>query len=359
MKKIINNLIYDTVCGVDCLFHIFPALHTFITTYTGISGKTIAGIPEFFAVTTLDGQQIDYYDSETESLVPRQEWMKEYASKELWKEDTEIREQVQQTYKNNIAVLMQRFNQTGGVHVYQRMYGCGWADETGESYGFDQYGYDGEDYVTLDVKKGRYTAATPQAMESTAKWNNDSSQLEFLQQHYEYECVYWLRFFINSRKAPLESKGTPEVSLLQSSSSPVVQCHATGFYPSAMTITWLRNGQEHDEDVDLGETLINEDGTFQRTSTLNIDPDDWKKHRYVCVVEHKGKTIQKVLTEDEIKNNKSKLIIVWYSLEAKKKKKKIFILALLQFQFYEFYLMMITNNLFFLILIIYFISYLF
>uniref|UniRef100_A0A672Q575 Ig-like domain-containing protein n=1 Tax=Sinocyclocheilus grahami TaxID=75366 RepID=A0A672Q575_SINGR len=306
-------------------------LHTFITTYTGISGKTIAGIPEFFAVTTLDGQQIDYYDSETESLVPRQEWMKEYASKELWKEDTEIREQVQQTYKNNIAVLMQRFNQTGGVHVYQRMYGCGWADETGESYGFDQYGYDGEDYVTLDVKKGRYTAATPQAMESTAKWNNDSSQLEFLQQHYEYECVYWLRFFINSRKAPLESKA-PEVSLLQSSSSPVVQCHATGFYPSAMTITWLRNGQEHDEDVDLGETLINEDGTFQRTSTLNIDPDDWKKHRYVCVVEHKGKTIQKVLTEDEIKNNKSKLIIVWYSLvilihisvRGQKKKKKNF-----------------------------------
>uniref|UniRef100_A0A672Q5N6 Ig-like domain-containing protein n=1 Tax=Sinocyclocheilus grahami TaxID=75366 RepID=A0A672Q5N6_SINGR len=296
------------------------ALHTFITTYTGISGKTIAGIPEFFAVTTLDGQQIDYYDSETESLVPRQEWMKEYASKELWKEDTEIREQVQQTYKNNIAVLMQRFNQTGGVHVYQRMYGCGWADETGESYGFDQYGYDGEDYVTLDVKKGRYTAATPQAMESTAKWNNDSSQLEFLQQHYEYECVYWLRFFINSRKKILNLFLTfifflaPEVSLLQSSSSPVVQCHATGFYPSAMTITWLRNGQEHDEDVDLGETLINEDGTFQRTSTLNIDPDDWKKHRYVCVVEHKGKTIQKVLTEDEIKNNKSKLIIVWYSV---------------------------------------------
>ncbi|KAL0161575.1 hypothetical protein M9458_045300, partial [Cirrhinus mrigala] len=74
-------------------------------------------------------------------------------------------------------------------------------------------------------------------------------------------------------------------------SSPVV-CHATGFYPSGVAIYWLENGQDHDEDVELGELLPNADGTFQKTSTLNVPPDEWKKNHYVCEVQHRGKSIQ-------------------------------------------------------------------
>ncbi len=100
------------------------------------------------------------------------------------------------------------------------------------------------------------------------------------------------------------------MSLLQKDSSSLVSCHVTGFYPSGITITWLRNGQDHDEDVDLGELLPNVDGTFQKTSTLYIQPDEWKKNQFDCVVEHKGRTIRKILTEDEIKSNRSKFLIV-------------------------------------------------
>ncbi len=170
----------------NCLF-VCSELHTFTTTYTEIYGQTIAGIPEFSAVTTLDGEQIDYYDSEIKKLIPRQDWMKEFASTDMWKEDTEIRERVLQTNKINIHVLMERFNQSrgelqyyilqfymsknyliqknsrsydshffsSGVHTYQRMYGCGWDDQTGASEGFDQHSYDGEDFISLDVKELR------------------------------------------------------------------------------------------------------------------------------------------------------------------------------------------------------------
>ncbi|KAL0147518.1 hypothetical protein M9458_057184 [Cirrhinus mrigala] len=227
-----------------------------MTTYTGINRQTVAGIPEFFAVTTLDGQQIDYYDGEIKKLIPRQDWMKEFASTNTWKEDTEIRQQVQQIYKNNIAALMEQFNQTRGVHTYQRMYGCDWDDETGYFQGFDEYGYDGEDYVKLDLRELRYITAVQQGFITVVK-----------------------------RIPPLR------------------WCHVTGFYPSGVTITWLRNGQDHDEDVDLWELLPNEDGTFQKTSTLHVPPEEWKKDQYVCVVEHMGKTIQKILTEGKIKNS--------------------------------------------------------
>uniref|UniRef100_A0A673HTX3 Ig-like domain-containing protein n=1 Tax=Sinocyclocheilus rhinocerous TaxID=307959 RepID=A0A673HTX3_9TELE len=293
-------------------FYMFKS-HTFITTYTGINGHTIEGIPEFSAVTTLDGRQIDYYDSEIKKLIPRQDWMKEFASTDTWKEDTEIRQQVQQIYKNNIHVLTERFNQSHGVHTYQRMYGCGWDDQTGASEGFDQYGYDGEDYVALDVKELRYMTPVPQGFITMAKWNNDRPQLKFLQQYYGHDCVYWLKQFLPLRKVDLERRA-PKVSLLQKDFSSPVECHATGFYPSAVTITCLKNGQDHDEDVDLGELLPNVDGTFQKSSTLNIRPEESKTNQYVCVVEHEGRTIQKILTEDEIKSNTSNLLIVWETL---------------------------------------------
>ncbi|XP_016360506.1 major histocompatibility complex class I-related gene protein-like [Sinocyclocheilus anshuiensis] len=281
---------------------VYSESHTFITTYTGINGQTIEGIPEFSAVTTLDGRQIDYYDSEIKKLIPRQDWMKEFESTDTWKEDTEIRQQVQQIYKNNIHVLIERFNQSHGVHTYQRMYGCDWDDQTGASEGFDQYGYDGEDYVALDVKELRYMTAVPQGFITMAKWNNDRHQLEFLRQYYGHDCVYWLKHFLPLRKVDLERRA-PEVSLLQKDPSSPVECHATGFYPAAVTIIWLRNRQDQDEEVDLGELLPNEDGTFQKASTLSIRPEELKKNQFVCVVEHEGRAFQKILTDDEIKSN--------------------------------------------------------
>ncbi|XP_016101552.1 HLA class I histocompatibility antigen, B-73 alpha chain-like, partial [Sinocyclocheilus grahami] len=193
---------------------------------------------------------------------------------------------------------------SSGVHTYQRMYGCDWDNQTRASEGFDQYSYDGEDYVTLDVKELRYITPVQQGIITMLKWNNDRAQLELLRQYYQHECVHWLKHFLTLRKVDLERRA-PEVSLLQKDPSSPVVCHATGFYPAAVTITWLRNGQDHDEDVDLGELLPNVDGTFQKSSTLNIRPEESKKNQYVCVVEHEGNTIQKILRKDEIKSNNS------------------------------------------------------
>ncbi len=102
-------------------------------------------------------------------------------------------------------------------------------------------------------------------------------------------CLFFLfHIFFNNLVSPV----SPQVSLLQKSSSSRVLCHATGFYPKEVTISWQKNGQDHDEDVDLGELLPNEDGTFQKTSTITVTPDELKKNEYSCVVEHQDKTIR-------------------------------------------------------------------
>ncbi|XP_073700695.1 major histocompatibility complex class I-related gene protein-like [Garra rufa] len=275
-------------------------LHTFTTFYTEINGQTIAGIPEISSVAVLDGQQIDYYDSEIKKLILRQDWMKEFASGDRFKEYTGIRERIQQTNKINITVLMKQLNHWHGVHTYQRMYGCEWDDKTNISHGFDEHGYNGENFLSLDLKYSMYFASVWRGVRTMIKWNDDSEQLELLKQYYEDECVDWLKYFLTLRKLGLERRA-PEVSVLHRNTSSPVLCHVTGFYPSAVNITWLRNEEELDEDVEFGDLLPNEDGTFQKTVALHVAPDEWKKNEYFCLVEHEGNAVW--MAKDELKSN--------------------------------------------------------
>ncbi|XDV22985.1 hypothetical protein PO909_027723 [Leuciscus waleckii] len=216
-------------------------LHRFITTYTGINGQTAAGTPEFSAVTTLDDQQIDYYDSNIKKLIPKQDWMKEFAS-------TDIHQKISLYVKRHKEEQYPTLS-LSGVHMDQRMYGCEWDDKTGDSQGFDQYGYDGEDFISLDLKENRYITSVPQASPTVMKWNNDREQLEYLKQYYDYECVLFPVLYL--------LLDPPKVSLLQKNPD-YYTCHVTGFLFRNTSISWMESG----------DTLPNEDGTFQRRVTL-------------------------------------------------------------------------------------------
>ncbi|KAK3520900.1 hypothetical protein QTP86_002458, partial [Hemibagrus guttatus] len=59
----------------------------------------------------------------------------------------------------------------------------------------------------------------------------------------------------------------PTASVFQKHSPyPEVVCHATGFFPKAVNISWRKDGEDLNEDVELRETLPNQDGSFQKHS---------------------------------------------------------------------------------------------
>ncbi|KAL1252034.1 hypothetical protein QQF64_019830 [Cirrhinus molitorella] len=281
---------------------VYSELHTLMTAFTGIRSQNLPGPPETFAVTTLDEQQIDYYNNDTGTLVPKQDWMKKVASTN-WEEYTKFRKNMQDTFNNNILDLMQPFRQSDGVHTYQRMYGCDWDDETGNQRVFDHYGYDGEDFIKLNIENGIYIASIQQAELTVKKWNNDRKQLE--SEKNKNDCVFLLKELVHLSNGIIERKESPQVSLLQKNPDYYVLCHVTGFHSRNTTITWRENGQAINDSSKLvksGKILPNGDGTFQKNVTLYVLPDKWRKDQYVCVVKHKSlaKPIQKILTKEEI-----------------------------------------------------------
>ncbi|KAK2887687.1 hypothetical protein QQF64_013067 [Cirrhinus molitorella] len=281
----------------------YAGTHSLKYYYTAVSGDI--DFPEFTAVGLVDDEQFMYFDSNIKKTVPKTEWIRQNEGADYWNRETEIDIVQHQVFKNNIQIAKERFNQSRGVHTLQEMYGCEWDDQTGATNAFKQYGYDGEDLLFFDIKEMRYITPVIQGIPTILKWNNDRGLLENDKYYYSTVCIEWLQKYLQYGKSSLEKTVSPQVSLLQKSSSSPVTCHATGFYPSRITITWMRNGQEHHEDVELGELLPNEDGTFQKTSTITVTPDELKKNKYSCVVEHQGKSV----TQDVIRTKKGDSVL--------------------------------------------------
>ncbi|XP_054461627.1 major histocompatibility complex class I-related gene protein-like [Anoplopoma fimbria] len=263
------------------------SLNIFMTATSGVPN-----FPEFVGVAMVDEVQVGYCGSNMKTAEPKQDWVRD-----LMKDDPQHLQWYslqcigyQQFFRANIDGLKQRLNQTGGRrHILQKMDGCEWDDETGEVTGFNQYGYDGEDFLALDLQTLTWTAPKQQAFTTKLRWDADKTRLEYNKHYFIHECPDFLKKYLNYGRSFLQRTDLPSVSLLQKTPSSPVSCHATGFYPDRAMMFWRKDGEEIHEDVDHGEILPNHDGSFQMSVDLNLSsvaPEEWR--RYDCVFHLSG-----------------------------------------------------------------------
>ncbi|XP_015237961.1 PREDICTED: major histocompatibility complex class I-related gene protein-like [Cyprinodon variegatus] len=285
MKKLLSFVV---LLGIT-LHNVAAVKHSLRYFRTATYG--VPGFPEFVAVATINEVQMGYYDSNIKTVKPKQDWMMKLFEKNpnhlKWYSQRCL--QSQHVFKADMNSLKQRLNLTEGPYTLQIMNGCEWDEETGEIRGYNQYGYNGEDILALDLKNLTWTALKPQAVLTKLTWDTEKARLEHNKKFCIYICPDWLKRYVNHGRSFLQKKERPSVSLLQRTPTSMLTCHATGFYPESADVFWRRDGEEIHEGVEKGEILANNDGTFQMSVEFNVSsvqPEDWK--RYDCVFKFSG-----------------------------------------------------------------------
>ncbi|GAA6102397.1 H-2 class I histocompatibility antigen, alpha chain-like, partial [Tachysurus ichikawai] len=134
----------------------FTDTHSLQYMYTALTSGI--NVPEFTAVVLVDEEQFVYYDSNIRKMIPKTEWIQKFSADDpdYWNREIERMQNDQEDYKVDKASLMHRFNQTTGVHTLQRMCGCE-LDDSGTAGGYNQFGYDGVDFISLDLNTETWT----------------------------------------------------------------------------------------------------------------------------------------------------------------------------------------------------------
>ncbi|XP_060738554.1 H-2 class I histocompatibility antigen, Q10 alpha chain-like isoform X2 [Tachysurus vachellii] len=187
------------------------------------------------------------------------------------------------------------FNNTKGAHTVQWTYSCDLKDDNTTG-GNLQYVFDGKDFMSLNLTSATWITSTF----IKTKWDGNGKKTKYWKDFLERECTNWLKKVMKCSREILERNVRPEALVFQKHwFSPEVVCHATGFFPKAVTISWTKDREEVHDDVELRETLPNQDGSFQKRSIMNVSAEELQKHNYTCVIQHSSLEKELVLNVSE------------------------------------------------------------
>ncbi|NXS85856.1 HA1F protein, partial [Erpornis zantholeuca] len=245
------------------------------------------GLPRFMATGYLDGIPIASYNSERGRVEPRTLWMEAGAEPGYWDTETEINKRYQHVDPIDLDMLQRQYNQSRGLHTLQVVSGCDLLSN-GSIRGSDRYGYDGRDFISFDLGSESFVAADDTAQIIKRLWESDGITVPELKHELGHTCVEVLKKHLKYGQEALESKVAPSVHVSGKVEHEILtlSCHAYGFYPSTITVSWMKGDEIWDQEMEWGEIAPNSDATFHTWARIEARPEEWEQYR--CRVEHPG-----------------------------------------------------------------------
>ncbi|KAG8506952.1 Patr class I histocompatibility antigen, A-126 alpha chain [Galemys pyrenaicus] len=281
-----------------------PGSHSLRYFSTAISRPGL-GEPHFITVGYVDDKQFVRFDSNSASqrMEPRAPWM-EQEGPEYWEEETQSVKDAAQAFRETLHNLQRYYNhsQPGGrvlagnywadarvgtgSHTLQEMFGCDLGPNRSLLHGYDQFAYDGADYLALNEDLRSWTAADRAAQITQHKWEA-RGEAEHLRNYLEQVCVESLHRYLENQRETLRHADPPKIHMTfhpTSDQKITLRCWALGFYPADITLTWQRDGEDLTQDMELVDTRPGGDGTFQKWAAVVVPYGE--EQRYTCRVQH-------------------------------------------------------------------------
>ncbi|XP_036261248.1 class I histocompatibility antigen, F10 alpha chain-like isoform X3 [Molothrus ater] len=245
------------------------------------------GIPQYMSIGYLDGIPFTRYDSERGRAEPLTQWMKDGVEPEYWDRQTQINVGNQQVAARNLETARERYNQSGGLHTNLRVSGCDLLSD-GSVRGSERYSYDGRDFISFDLGSGRFVAADSAAEVTRRRWKQEGAMAEARTNYLKHECPEWLQKYVGYGQKEVERKEPPDVHVSgrEEHGTLILSCHAYGFYPNTIAVSWMKGGETLDQETEWGGIVPNSDGTFHTWARIEALPEE--REQYRCRVEHPG-----------------------------------------------------------------------
>uniref|UniRef100_A0A670HL75 Ig-like domain-containing protein n=1 Tax=Podarcis muralis TaxID=64176 RepID=A0A670HL75_PODMU len=255
--------------------------------YTAVS-EPGQGLPQFIAVGYVDDQQYVQYDSDTKEYLPRVPWIRkvEKEDPQYWHRETQTLQGSELVFRVDLQTLQNRYNQSGGIHTLQQMYGCELRSD-GRKGGYYQGSYDGRDFIAFDKETLTWTAADMGAQVSKRKLDAELARNQYTKHYLEEECIEWLQRYLEYGKETLLRTEAPVVKVTRKADYDGLEtlvCQVHGFYPQEIEANWVKDGEVWQEGTLRGLVAPNSDGTYYLFLSVHIDPEE--RERFRCRVEH-------------------------------------------------------------------------
>ncbi|XP_037982210.1 class I histocompatibility antigen, F10 alpha chain-like [Motacilla alba alba] len=260
-------------------------LHSLHYLKVGVSEPS-PGVPQYMAIGFVDGIPFMRYDSERSRAEPLTQWIKDGVEPGYWERQSQLYARSQHMYARNLGTLRERYNQSRGLHTLLRGVGCDLLSD-GSIRGSYQVGYDGRDFISFDLESGRFVAADSAAEITRRRWEQEEVAEQWTN-YLKHECPEWLRKYVGYGQKELEHKEPPDVHVSgrEEHGALILSCHAYGFYPSTITVSWMKGGDTLDQETQWGGIVPNSDGTFHTWARIEALPEE--REQYRCRVEHPG-----------------------------------------------------------------------